>query len=470
MKAKKILALVLALASMFTVMSIPAFAGETYETVRSEVLHKLTPNADNWINGQNYRLETKTPESSYAQIIKDSEGNIKLEINITKNDLFWIPSLNIKDETTTFTAEDMQFVSDGVTTTGVMALLMVTGITSRDSGDMMLATGVYRSSDKTPMWYARGFVWNSSNSGVTNKENFQGWRNDGDNPPSPNVNDPNPNDDGSDFINGYFNRGEKMSAKVEFVNEEGKIATKVHVYENSAAAEVADGKQDVYFTWKSVRPIYGGVFGITHDNSGHKNITLGKLSATNTVETASWTETFENFDMSWVGKGKAVTLYQGYQTTAKNADGKINIRFVATVGASEAQLAGYQNVGFEILPVSVKGKVDDYTGYATASGIGAYPKINRHENEYSNIVELTDKNKDKAMTTLFTSVLEGTTERDVASFLGANTDGYIYVLTLTDVPTDNNLHFAVRTYYTDAAGNRVYGEIAYIKVDMSTVG
>ena len=237
MIAKKILAIVLALASMFTVMAIPAFAGETYETVRSEVLHKLKPNADNWINGQNYRLETSTPDSSYAQIIRDSEGNIKLEINITKNDLFWIPSLNIKDETTTFTAEDMQFVSDGTSTTGVMALLMVTGITSRDSGDIMLATGVYRNNDRVPMWYARGFVWNSG-SGVTNKENFQGWRNDGENPLSPNVNDPDPNDDGSDFINGYFNRGEKMSAKVEFITSDDKIATRVHVYENSATAEV----------------------------------------------------------------------------------------------------------------------------------------------------------------------------------------------------------------------------------------
>ena len=123
---KKIISLVLALASMFTVMSIPAFAGETYETVRSEVLHKLTPNADNWINGQNYRLETSTEGTSYARIIKDAVGDIRLELKMTKNDLFWIPSLNIKDETTTFTAEDMQFVSDGTSTTGVIALLMVT--------------------------------------------------------------------------------------------------------------------------------------------------------------------------------------------------------------------------------------------------------------------------------------------------------------------------------------------------------
>ena len=480
MKAKKILALVLALASMFTVMSIPAFAGETYETVRSEVLYKLTPNADNWINGQNYRLETSTKDTSYAQIIRDSEGNIKLEINITKNDLFWIPSLNIKDETTTFTAEDMQFVSDGTSTTGVMALLMVTGITSRDSGDIMLATGVYRDGAKVPMWYARGFVWNSSDSGVTNKENFQGWRNDGDNPPSPNVNDPDPNDDGSDFINGYFNRGEKMSAKLEIVDlnadkkgEEGyklELAPKVHMYENSATAEVADGKQDVYFTWKSIRPIYGGVFGITHDNSGHKNITIGKLSATNTIETASWTETFEDFDMSWIDSGKPVTLFQGYQTTAKDANGNVNIRFVATVGAD---YANYKNVGFEILPVSVKGKVDDYTGYGTTSGICAYPKINRFENDYGNIVELTEKNKDTTTKTLFTSILETTADgsetHTAEEFLGAGNDGYIYLVTLTGVPTDNNLHFAVRTYYTDANGNKIYGETAYIKLDMSQI-
>ena len=264
-----------------------------------------------------------------------------------------------------------------------------------------------------------------------------------------------------------------MSAKVEIMNDgAGNLVPRVHIYENSATAEVAEGRQDVYFTWKSFKPLYGA-FGIAHGNTTHRNFTIDTISATNTIEKESWTETFDNCT---VGQ-KPVTLYQGYQTTAKNADGKINIRFVATVGASEAQLAGYQNVGFEILPVSVKeySTSFDYRQNQTNGkdpkpdcGI-AYPKRITHGQE-PNIVELTDKNKDKAMTTLFTSVLEGTTERDVASFLGANTDGYIYVLTLTDVPTDNNLHFAVRTYYTDAAGNRVYGEIAYIKVDMSTVG
>ena len=463
MKAKKILALVLAIASMMTVMVMPAFAEEAYYvTTVSEVLYTLTPNADNWINGQNYRFETSTPESSYARIIKDSNGNNRLELKMTMNDLFWIPSLNIKDETTTFAVENMEYEKTSAETVStVMSLLMVTGITSKESGDMMICTGVYRDNNKVPMWYARAYGWATGN-GVSKIDSYNDWRADGDTPPAPNANDP-------ENTNGYFNAGEKMSAKVAFVNEEGKVAPRVHMYEGSATAELAEGKQDIYFTWKPMRPMYGA-FGIAHESSKTRTITIDTISATNTVETDSWTETFENFDMSWVGQGKAVTLYQGYQTTAKNADGKINIRFVATVGASEAQLAGYQNVGFEILPVSVKGKVDDYTGYATKSGICDYPKINRHENEYSNIVELTDKNKDKAMTTLFTSVLEGTTERDVASFLGANTDGYIYVLTLTDVPTDNNLHFAVRTYYTDAAGNRVYGEIAYIKVDMSTVG
>lgn len=159
MKAKKILALVLAIASMMTVMVMPAFAEEAYYvTTVSEVLYTLTPNADNWINGQNYRFETSTPESSYARIIKDSNGNNRLELKMTMNDLFWIPSLNIKDETTTFAVENMEYEKTSAETVStVMSLLMVTGITSKESGDMMICTGVYRDNNKVPMWYARAY-------------------------------------------------------------------------------------------------------------------------------------------------------------------------------------------------------------------------------------------------------------------------------------------------------------------------
>ena len=207
---------------------------------------------------------------------------------------------------------------------------------------------------------------------------------------------------------------------------------------------------------------YGQIFGQVEQLE-----TIETLSATNTVEAETWTETFDN---CVVGQ-KPVTLYQGYQTTAKDADGNVNIRFVATVSATEAQLSSYTSVGFEILPVQIKGYTNtfDYTNDPKSGSGIAYPTRIKHGQE-PNIVELTDRNKDKATNTLFTSILEGNNERDVAYFLGDNTDGYIYVVNLTGVPTENNLHFAVRTYYTDAAGNKVYGETAYIKVDMSKVG
>ena len=383
-------------------------------------------------------------------------------------DLFWIPTLNIKDETTTFTAEDVIIAS------GKLSFYMVTGITSPESGDMMLYTGVYTN------WIAQSWGWNSKG-GVSKIQAEGGSRADEAGSPAPDYDTDGSKNNGVVF-DGFTKNGESLSAKVEIVDlnadkkgEEGyecELSPRIHIYENSKTATVA-GTKDIFFTWDPFRPIYGA-FGFAHGNSSYKTFTIETLSATNTVEAETWTETFDN---CVVGQ-KPVTLYQGYQTTAKDADGNVNIRFVATVSATEAQLSSYTSVGFEILPVQIKGYTStfDYRKNETNGshdpnpdcGI-AYPTRIKHGQE-PNIVELTDRNKDKATNTLFTSILEGNNERDVAYFLGENADGYIYVVNLTGVPTENNLHFAVRTYYTDASGNKVYGETAYIKVDMSKVG
>ena len=83
-----------------TASYVETFEIQTEEPETPAVIN-LTPNADNWINGQNYRLETSGTDT-YAKI---EDGVLKLKMN--KGDLFWIPSLTVKDATSTFTFENM---------------------------------------------------------------------------------------------------------------------------------------------------------------------------------------------------------------------------------------------------------------------------------------------------------------------------------------------------------------------------
>jgi hypothetical protein len=84
------------------ILELTADAGESEEPeAPTESTITIVPNADNWINGHNYRLET-TNADSYAKI---EDGKLVLKLNV--GDVFWIPTLTVKDTSSAFTFENM---------------------------------------------------------------------------------------------------------------------------------------------------------------------------------------------------------------------------------------------------------------------------------------------------------------------------------------------------------------------------
>ena len=232
----------------------------------------LVPNADNWINGQNYRLETsKTDGSTYARI---EDG--KLYLKMAKGDLFWIPSLTVKDITSSYTFENL-LCSDNDE-----YIQFASGV---ERGTNMYGTGVGGYN-----WKAYNWKWNSSGAilseanyifndgnGDTQAENWGGTKSEG---------------AGKDAI---WGSNEALSVRTTFDTWADVVPT-THFYEGQASLDGV-GSSDMRLRWyPHAGTCVGKSFGIICSSGSGATFTVDKITATNMNEAASYTETFDEID------------------------------------------------------------------------------------------------------------------------------------------------------------------------------
>lgn len=133
-----------------------------------------------------------------------------------------------------------------------------------------------------------------------------------------------------------------------------------------------------------------------------------------------WTVTADNKCLP-----SAATVVRGYQTTAKDASSNtFKLRFVATLRASEAALKNIDTVGFKV----------------TAT--------------YTDVNGKQSRNIDKQFTTVYTEILAadaGETDNITAkSLFGDDTEGYIFTLSMWNVPANvGEITFTVTPCYNN---------------------
>ena len=218
----------------------------------------LTPNADNWINGQNYRLETSKSDS-YAKI-----ENGKLIVKMSSGDLFWIPSLTVKDTTSEFSFTNMSTDTDGT------RIAVATHIAPKQDGVKMYSTGIANNGNN--VWVSNRLKW--SGNGVTIADYDKHYKNDVDWSDSTKA----PTD-------GNWQKGENLNIRNIYATWGNLVPKTIFNVGNSAAAQ---------FIWYP--QINTGCentsFGLTLA-SGSATVSVDTITATNMNGVASYKETFD---------------------------------------------------------------------------------------------------------------------------------------------------------------------------------
>ena len=266
-----------------------------FEAPKKNVVIDLTPNADNWINGQNYRFETSGTDT-YAKI---ERGVLKLKMN--KGDLLWIPSLTVKDSTSAFTFENM--------------------VPGRDDPYIQIASHIktgsnmYGSGIGSNNW--KGYRWEWANSQVLNNIDFYYSNEDDD------------NRNGSSASAGSGSGQDAKWKKGEALSVRGTYTETVPVtyfYEGvTSLDEVANG--DMYLKWYDYygSPV-GTSFGIICSGNPLE-FTIDKITATNMNEAAAYSETFDDIDTT-------VPASIANEKISLTLDGTIGLNFAFNAGAS----------------------------------------------------------------------------------------------------------------------------------------
>lgn len=238
----------------------------------------ILPNTDNWINGQNYRFETYQPASSYAKIEKG-----KLVLKMSEGDLFWIPTLTVKDTTSAFTFENM-FAS---ATSAIFQIMNHVAV-----GQNMSSVGYANSAN----WVCASWGWKDSgtkridvvsNNGpwyATKNAKHSDW---------PGSNNPGQNGAGTWTGAGDWLTSEAMSVRVKFETWGALVAARTYLYEGTASlgSVTSNNNNDVNLCYY---PYYGTCVGTSvgfGSRSNNMTYTIDKITATN-MNQGNYTETF----------------------------------------------------------------------------------------------------------------------------------------------------------------------------------
>ena len=273
---KKIISLVLTVLMLVGTMTMLVPVTASAETIT------LTPNVDNNINGQIYRFQTDSPETSYAKI-----ENGKLILNMGEKDVFWIPSLTVKDATSAYTFENM------TTETNDTRLQVLNHM----NDSTMYGTGW----DSASAWLSGRWEWGDYKYSIwINHRDCWGGSTSWGGSSKPNT--------GSTFTDGNWGAGDTMSVRTTFENYSGDsdLVPRTYFYENTASLSdvTSDPNTDTNFRWASyLNSCAGTSFGISVYYDAL--ITIDAITATNMNEVASYTETFDNIS---TGAPTVITL------------------------------------------------------------------------------------------------------------------------------------------------------------------
>ena len=299
-----------------------------FEAVKPVVAIDLVPNADNWINGQNYRLETKNADS-YAKIVN---GNLVLKIS--SGDLFWIPTLTVKDDTSAYS------LSHVTTDTDSTRIMIVNNIVK---GENMYGTGIAYNGES--VWVVDRQKWSGNGIDISSYDKHYKEITDWGGTSRP--------------VDGNWKASEVLNVKTTFETTE-KLVPRVSFKE---------GANNTYnmITYPSLSDGAEGMsFGISLVNASAL-ITIDKITATNMNGVDSYVENFFEVDTT------APTSVSD-ERISLTLDGTIGLNFVfnasnladaTVVAAKNGEVVAEQAVvnGENVItaPVNAKEMNDDVT-------------------------------------------------------------------------------------------------------------
>ena len=299
-----------------------------FETVKPVVAIDLVPNADNWINGQNYRFETKNADS-YAKI-----ENGKLVLKISAGDLFWIPTLTVKDATSAYSLSHVTTDTDGT------RIMIVNNIAT---GKNMYGTGIAYNGES--VWVVDRQMWSGNGIDISSYDKHYKEIADWGGTARP--------------VDGNWKASEILNVKTTFETTE-KLVPRVSFKE---------GANNTYnmITYPSLSDGAGGMsFGISLVNASAL-ITIDKITATNMNGVDSYVETFFEVDTT-------APVSVSDERMSLTLDGTIGLNFVfnasnlagATVvatknGETVASQAVVNGENLITAPVNAKEMNDDVT-------------------------------------------------------------------------------------------------------------
>ena len=263
-----------------TNMNETASMVQTFDNAAKDVT--LTPNTDNWINGQNYRFETKNADS-YAKIVGG-----KLILNMKEGDIFWIPTLTAKDTSSAFTYEN-------ITTSSANARLSV--LTHVKTGENMYGIAICNSAQ----WVGYRYKWNGNGiAGANYDVNYGSTSWGGTSTPNGSTH------------NGSWGTSEALSIRTTYETWSA-LVPRTYFYKNQTSLDsvTSNKSNDVNFIWyPQLSTCEGTSFGIGLA-SGSSTFTIDKITATNMNEATSYVETFDRVVVRDVTESQASLTLNG---------------------------------------------------------------------------------------------------------------------------------------------------------------
>ncbi|MBO7310663.1 MAG: hypothetical protein J6U86_04650 [Clostridia bacterium] len=287
---KKIISLVLTVLMLVGTFSaiIPMTASAAGET------QELQLNADNYINGYNYRFIVKNTDGKYAKI---EDG--KLKFFLSQGDVFYISNLTVKDATSSYTFEGMVSAKDD------MYIQIGNGIST--------TTMMYGSGFGGYNWKGYVWKWNDAGNSVSNDTwTYNSAANDTDA-----VNNGGTKSEGI-RKDARWDKNEFLSVKTTFSGD--NLVPTTYFYEKYESLSGV-GNSDMYLKWahsSNVGTCSGKSFGIIVKETNGGEVSIDKITATNMNETDSYVEHF--------GDGETINL----QLNADNYINGYNYRFITS--------------------------------------------------------------------------------------------------------------------------------------------